>query len=557
MGDGAKAISKAGREVFSDLGRCHRLMCWSHVHRNIIPQLKCITTHDKNLSANLLKDIVNLQWSVLNESSFRQVFKLLEQKYLNKHSVIINITLEKFFKYMRSVWVDSEEFRWYEGAHPWQVSNNQGVEGKNKEIKQSHTFRRRLELGELFAVMMRLVKEWSEDDDILLNNPRVAILHNDENALKMRTEGYQFYRKTKFDSDKILKINPKGKYTVSESEEFLLGKVDNLWSVDSSNDKSGRSLKERTKDRMENRSIPSSSTFDEYISMRSGCWIVEESHGDFFCDCPVGMKGKMCKHTVALMYKEGHLEQTSDVRSVPLGAKRRKGRPKQMPNCLAKSPIQQRTVSIIEDLDVMENITAVQVDERIVAPPVRKTTRKKVKKAAPNVEHGFEVDEDVVGSAPAAKKPTTRRKRKASNHDSDNVSLSEILQSPVQALLDQSRIQVGLGCSKPPKKKCRTGIKEGRLKHSQPASAKPFVVHPAKSSTSTNPCVAEGSKAPRSSSTNSIMTKPSPVNCKKKKGACNHTVAFGEHYNALAMKKYADHINSLSCTTVIDPNYIS
>ena len=103
MGDGAKAISKAGREVFSDLGRCHRLMCWSHVHRNIIPQLKCITTHDKNLSANLLKDIVNLQWSVLNESSFRQVFKLLEQKYLNKHSVIINITLEKFFKYMRSV----------------------------------------------------------------------------------------------------------------------------------------------------------------------------------------------------------------------------------------------------------------------------------------------------------------------------------------------------------------------------------------------------------------------------------------------------------------------
>lgn len=102
---------------------------------------------------------------------------------------IINITLEKFFKYMRSVWVDSEEFRWYEGAHPWQVSNNQGVEGKNKEIKQSHTFRRRLELGELFAVMMRLVKEWSEDDDILLNNPRVAILHNNETALKMRTEG--------------------------------------------------------------------------------------------------------------------------------------------------------------------------------------------------------------------------------------------------------------------------------------------------------------------------------------------------------------------------------
>ena len=99
-----------------------------------------------------------------------------------------------------------------------------------------------------------MVKEWSEDDDILLNNPRVAILHNDENALKMRTEGYQFYRKPKFNSDKILRINPKGKYTVSESDEFLLGKVDNLWSVDSSAVKSGRSIKERTKERIENRS---------------------------------------------------------------------------------------------------------------------------------------------------------------------------------------------------------------------------------------------------------------------------------------------------------------
>ena len=188
MGDGAKAMSKAGREVFCDLERCFRLMCWAHVHRNICPQLKCISAHRKDLAKNILVDIENLQWSVLNEATFRHVFTLLEKKYLDKYNPIINDSVSKFFKYMRTVWVESEEFRWYEGAHPWQVSNNQGVEGKNKEIKQSHTFRERLELGALFGVMLRLVKEWAEEEDILLTSSRLAILHNDINSLKMRTQ---------------------------------------------------------------------------------------------------------------------------------------------------------------------------------------------------------------------------------------------------------------------------------------------------------------------------------------------------------------------------------
>jgi hypothetical protein len=44
LGDGAKALTKAGKEVFDDITKCSRLMCWSHVHRNIGPQLKCIGT---------------------------------------------------------------------------------------------------------------------------------------------------------------------------------------------------------------------------------------------------------------------------------------------------------------------------------------------------------------------------------------------------------------------------------------------------------------------------------------------------------------------------------
>ena len=39
-----------------------------------------------------------------------------------------------------------------------------------------------------------------------------------------------------------------------------------------------------------------------------------------------------------MAYIQGNIEVTSEVRSVPLGQKRKRGRPKKMPNCLTRSP---------------------------------------------------------------------------------------------------------------------------------------------------------------------------------------------------------------------------
>ena len=50
------------------------------------------------------------------------------------------------------------------------------------------------------------------------------------------------------------------------------------------------------------------------------------------------MKGKLCKHTVGMCYMEGIMEVTSQERAVPLGQKRKRGRPKNLGNCLMKSP---------------------------------------------------------------------------------------------------------------------------------------------------------------------------------------------------------------------------
>ena len=288
MGDGAKAITKAGNRVYKDIP-FSRLMCWSHVHKNILPQLKSVSVHSKSIADNIIKDIDNLQWSVLNFESFKKAYDLIEIKYLDKHDTVLNGSLTKFFQYMRKVWIDSGECLWFEGAHPWGVSNNQGIEGKNKEIKQSHTFRRRLEIGELISCLSRFVSEVSDEDDRLLVLPRLSALEGERDSLALKTAGYQWYQCNKTGTDKILRINPKNRYTVSESTG--LGKVTNIWAVNSTSGlESGTTLKERAKARLAQRELPTSCSFDEYLKIRSSCWIVEERDGDFYCDCPIGMK---------------------------------------------------------------------------------------------------------------------------------------------------------------------------------------------------------------------------------------------------------------------------
>ena len=200
MGDGAKAITKAGDRVFSCIP-FSRLMCWAHVHSNISSHLKSVSTHSKSIAERILQDITDMQWSALNLESFNKSYDLLEQKYQGKYESVLNGALSNFFSYMRKVWIESGECLWFEGAHPWSISNNQGIEGQNKQIKQSHTFRRRLEIGELVSVLSRLVSEWSEEDDRLLVSSRLSALKGERNSLSLKTDGYQWYIANKLGAD--------------------------------------------------------------------------------------------------------------------------------------------------------------------------------------------------------------------------------------------------------------------------------------------------------------------------------------------------------------------
>ena len=43
--------------------------------------------------------------------------------------------------------------------------------------------------------------------------------------------------------------------------------------------------------------------------------------------------------------------------------------------------------------------------------------------------------------------------------------------------------------------------------------------------------------------------RPEPVVCKKKKGTCQHTVAFGSHYDRSAFQRYQDYLSGQHATT--------
>ena len=101
--------------------------------------------------------------------------------------------------------------------------------------------------------------------------------------------------------------------------------------------------------------------------LRESCWIIEESNGDFFCDCEAGFKGHLCDHVIGMHYrnKTGKIEESEQVRSLPLGSARGAGRPKgtghKKVHCLTKSPSRPK-VPRVAALDVSTEV----LDEMVV-----------------------------------------------------------------------------------------------------------------------------------------------------------------------------------------------
>ena len=227
--------------------------------------------------------------------------------------------------------------------------------------------------------------------------------YNFPDALSLKTKGYQWYIKNNCgEGGKILKVkNLESKYLVSR--DFNLGEVTGLWAVTSSGSDGSR-LQDRARERLINRACPSSTTFDGYVSMRTSCWLIEQRDGDYFCDCFEGCKGKLCPHSNGMRYIEGDLVPEADVRAVPLGGKRKRGRPKRNPMCLTRSPPMSHESSSTLRHETVE-------DENFLDHPEDSEMRNSSTDLHLELESDTDEDDDVVSSGLGNPKPPKKTRR--------------------------------------------------------------------------------------------------------------------------------------------------
>ena len=88
-------------------------MCWAHTCRAVDKSayLAKVRALDKEKAIELVDDLHFLQWSVLNEDSFKAVFKLYEAKHKYPENLDLHSAVQEFLLYLREVWVESEERR--------------------------------------------------------------------------------------------------------------------------------------------------------------------------------------------------------------------------------------------------------------------------------------------------------------------------------------------------------------------------------------------------------------------------------------------------------------
>jgi hypothetical protein len=84
----------------------------------------------------------------------------------------------------------------------------------------------------------------------------------------------------------VERTNKYGKFTISAAAG--LGEVDRIWVV--SRQTPWGDLSELAKIKLEERTNPSDKSWDEKRIIKGSFWILEERDGDFFCDCPSGLK---------------------------------------------------------------------------------------------------------------------------------------------------------------------------------------------------------------------------------------------------------------------------
>jgi hypothetical protein len=298
VSDASEAIRNAFLLVFS-AGKLI-IMCWAHVRRNVVKHLHLV---DEDYKDEIMVDIDALQLASNNEN-FDKAKDLFIKKWNSKKQ-------NEFINYMKSMWLSSHQ-NWYEGVAFNTPSHKNGLESHNLVIKKEETFRERMPLPRFIQQCIDSVEKWSKQyankDREFIITPTIELQH--------WTHGYHWAKSNKQIATRELGniieyYCPVGEQT-KVTEEQIETVQELRWN-----------------------------TFDQFKKRASSVWKVtlpsdasNEKWRAGKCTCPFFLKKYMCKHIIGLAIRLKSAKPPPAAKDVPIGEKRKRGRPKQAKKAL-------------------------------------------------------------------------------------------------------------------------------------------------------------------------------------------------------------------------------
>ena len=288
LADASDAITNGFINVFG-VPRV-RLMCYFHVVQKLEKYLKPLECKKR---VAVKEDIRALQ-TAQDRQTFTTAADLFLKKWRSAHPDLVS--------YIQSQWLNKHR-EWYEGAAYGYPSTNNGLEATNAWIKKQHTFGERYPVGQFLNNIIELITKWSKNRDPQCINCIHFILEP-AIPLQLWTTAYHWALESRTVLQRSLPDGSIEYFTASSTMKTplttkLLRKfnaVRGKWS-----------------------------SFEEYRKYNYGVWVVATNPRR--CSCPYFLKYMNCKHSLGMQIREKEVLVPPEARSVPLGQKRKRGRP--------------------------------------------------------------------------------------------------------------------------------------------------------------------------------------------------------------------------------------
>lgn len=284
------------------------MYCWYHVSAKIKDRLKQIECPETRRE---LKSDIDLLQLAEDKLDFDAAVHLFRQKWSGVDAV------KNFVGYFIGEYID-QRCGWYEGTAPGFPSTNNGLESINGLIKRQGTLRKRLPLGEFVNCISKLLSGWSSERDPQLPDYKRFRLEPVITIAAM-TDAYNWLKDTSRPSTRQKKINDTIiKFFVPAKGTRSLDEKDIANYIQLTEKKSWRK-------------------FETYRKTKEKLWVIEYDIINWMqsrCNCPMFKKQHICKHLIGLAANRKDFNISDACKNVPIGIKRRPGRPKQCKQAL-------------------------------------------------------------------------------------------------------------------------------------------------------------------------------------------------------------------------------